>query len=193
MPISLFCRESGSGPALLILHGVFGSGENWFTVAKKFSEHFRVFLIDQRNHGRSPHSDDFSYDDLVEDLRNFADEHHISRFFLLGHSMGGKVAMRFAQKYPQRLRGLVVVDIAPRNYEPHHQSIMAGFKAVDLEKFTSRSQADEARIARICSATLCRAPHGRASARIALAASIVRSTGRGGGCWSISPCTAWAS
>jgi len=144
MPISLFCRESGSGPALLILHGVFGSGENWFTVAKKFSEHFRVFLIDQRNHGRSPHSDDFSYDDLVEDLRNFADEHHISRFFLLGHSMGGKVAMRFARKYPQMLRGLVVVDIAPRNYEPHHQSIMAGFKAVDLEKFTSRTQADEA-------------------------------------------------
>lgn len=149
MSISLFCRESGSGPPLLILHGVFGSGENWFTVAKNFSEHFHVFLIDQRNHGRSPHAAEFSYDDLVDDLWNFAEEHQLSRFYLIGHSMGGKVAMRFAQKYPERLIGLVVVDIAPRSYEPHHQDILAGFKSVDLQKFTSRSEADDAMAAHI--------------------------------------------
>ena len=144
MAVSLFFRESGTGIPLVILHGIFGSGENWFTVAKKFSEHFRVFLVDQRNHGRSPHSDEFSYSVLVQDLLDFANEHKLSQFFLLGHSMGGKVAMQFACKYPERLLGLVVVDIAPRKYAPHHQLILEGLKAVDLDRFTSRNQADEA-------------------------------------------------
>ena len=143
MHLSLHFRESGSGPALVILHGVFGSGENWFTVAKKFSEHFHVFLPDQRNHGRSPHSEEFSYPLLVEDLKNFADDRGLNKFFLIGHSMGGKVAMKFAQQFPDRLAGLVVVDIAPRYYEPHHQEVMAGFKSVNLEKAQSRTEAEE--------------------------------------------------
>ena len=144
MQISLFFRDSGSGPALIILHGIFGSGENWLTVAKKFADQFRVFLPDQRNHGRSPHSDEFDYDVLAEDLLHFADSQHLDKFFLIGHSMGGKVAMQFAQKHPGRLHALVVADIAPRRYPPHHRTILEGMKAIDLEHFTSRNQADEA-------------------------------------------------
>lgn len=144
MRISLHYRESGEGPALVILHGVFGSGENWFTVAKKFSEHFRVFLPDQRNHGRSPHSNEFGYPELVQDLKDFADDHGLDKFFLIGHSMGGKVAMNFAGLYPQRLHAMVVVDIAPRYYAPHHQEVIAGLKAVDLEHAVSRQEAEAA-------------------------------------------------
>jgi len=142
MPFSLHFRESGSGPALVILHGVFGSGENWFTVAKKFSDNFHVFLPDQRNHGRSPHSDEFSYPILVQDLKDFADQQGLKKFFLIGHSMGGKVAMRFAAQYPERLAGLVVVDIAPRYYSPHHQEVLAGLNAVNLEAAQSRTEAE---------------------------------------------------
>ena len=142
MPFSLHFRESGSGPALIILHGVFGSGENWFTVAKKFSDNFHVFLPDQRNHGRSPHSDEFSYPILVQDLKDFADQQGLKKFFLIGHSMGGKVAMRFAAQYPERLAGLVVVDIAPRYYSPHHLEVLAGLNAVNLESAQSRTEAE---------------------------------------------------
>jgi pimeloyl-ACP methyl ester carboxylesterase len=144
MRISLHFRESGAGLPLVILHGVFGSGENWFTVAKKFSEQFHVFLPDQRNHGRSPHSDAFDYPLLVEDLKDFADERGLKKFFLIGHSMGGKVAMQFAAQFPERLAGLVVVDIAPRFYPPHHEEVIAGLKAVDLENTASRTEAEAA-------------------------------------------------
>lgn len=149
MPLSLHFRESGSGPALIILHGVFGSGENWFTVAKKFSEHFRVFLPDQRNHGRSPHSEEFSYPLLVQDLKDFADQQGLKKFFLIGHSMGGKVAMHFASEHPERLEAMVVADIAPRKYQPHHQQVMAGLKAVDLNIVGSRTEAESAMAAHI--------------------------------------------
>jgi pimeloyl-ACP methyl ester carboxylesterase len=142
--VPLFFRKAGEGPPLLILHGVFGSCDNWLTVSKYFMPHFEVFLIDQRNHGRSPHSEAFSYDLLVEDLHDFARQHQLSKFYLIGHSMGGKVAMKFAGKFPEKLVKLVVVDIAPRYYSPHHQQIMAAFKSVDLEKMTSRTEADQA-------------------------------------------------
>jgi len=129
---------------LLILHGVFGSGENWLTVSKQFAPHFQVFLIDQRNHGRSPHSPDFSYSLLVEDLRAFAEQQGLTRFDLIGHSMGGKVAMKFAAQYPEMLHHLVVVDIAPRYYNPHHDEVIAGLKSVDLEHAKSRAEAEAA-------------------------------------------------
>ncbi len=144
MSLQLNFKETGEGPPLIILHGVFGSGENWFTVSKLFTPHFRVFLVDQRNHGRSPKSEEFSYDILVEDLKDFADQQGINSFYLIGHSMGGKVAMKFASRYPQRLIKLVVVDIAPRFYDPHHQQIIAGLRAVDLETMSSRTEADAA-------------------------------------------------
>jgi pimeloyl-ACP methyl ester carboxylesterase len=144
MSILLNFKKSGQGPPLVILHGVFGSGENWLTVSKQFMPHFEVFLVDQRNHGRSPHTEQFSYDILVEDLLDFANQQGLEKFFLIGHSMGGKVAMKFALKYPERLFKLVIVDIAPRYYRPHHQEIMTAFYSVDLEKMKTRNEADEA-------------------------------------------------
>lgn len=144
MPLQLNFKTIGEGKPLIILHGVFGSGENWLTVSKQFAPHFQVFLVDQRNHGRSPHSEAFSYSLLVEDLNDFALQQGFSSFYLIGHSMGGKVAMKFAERYPEKLEKLVVVDIAPRFYTPHHQQIIAGFKAVDLENMKSRNEAEAA-------------------------------------------------
>ena len=90
--MKLFFRHSGSGPPILILHGLFGSSDNWFTLAKRFSQQYSVYLIDQRNHGQSPHSDEFNYELLAEDLNSFIAEHELVRPIILGHSMGGKVA-----------------------------------------------------------------------------------------------------
>jgi pimeloyl-ACP methyl ester carboxylesterase len=144
MSISLFYRETGEGPPLLILHGVFGSGDNWLTVSKNFSPFFNVFLLDQRNHGRSPQTEEFGYDLLVQDVKDFADQHNLKAFYLIGHSMGGKVAMKFAAIYPERILKLVIVDIAPRFYSPHHQDIVAGLESVNLGQMTSRNEADQA-------------------------------------------------
>lgn len=137
-------RTLGQGPPLLILHGVFGSSDNWLTVSKLFAEQYQVFLIDQRNHGRSPHTNEFNYRLLVEDLKDFTSQQNVSKFRLIGHSMGGKVAMKFATKYPEMLEKLVVVDIAPRYYKPHHEDVLAAFHSVDLEKMTNRNEADQA-------------------------------------------------
>jgi len=142
MSLQLNYKEIGSGPPLIILHGVFGSGDNWLTVSKLFSPFFHIYLVDQRNHGRSPKTDDFSYDLLVEDLKDFADQHGLKTFYLIGHSMGGKVAMKFASRYPERLEKVVIVDIAPRHYNPHHQEIINGLKAVDIPNITSRIEAE---------------------------------------------------
>lgn len=144
MAIQLNFRILGQGPPLLILHGVFGTSDNWLTVSKLFADHYQIFLIDQRNHGRSPHTEDFSYGLLVEDLKDFAAQQNISKFRLIGHSMGGKVAMKFAALYPEMLEKLVIVDIAPRYYKPHHEDVLAAFHAVDLDKMSSRNEADEA-------------------------------------------------
>lgn len=144
MSIQLNFRKGGEGPPLVILHGIFGSGENWLTVSKQFMPHFEVYLVDQRNHGRSPHYESFSYDILVEDLHDFSQSQGLEKFYLIGHSMGGKVAMKFAERYPDKLEKLVVVDIAPRYYSPHHQQIMEGFQSVDLLRMKTRTEADEA-------------------------------------------------
>jgi len=134
----------GEGFPLVILHGVFGSGDNWTTLAKKFGEQFKTIVPDLRNHGRSPHDEVFNYDVMVADLHELAGDLGFDQFHLIGHSMGGKVTMFFAEKYPQLLRKLVIVDIAPRKYPPHHQEIIAGFNSVDLANTTSRQEAEEA-------------------------------------------------
>lgn len=138
----LHFKAVGAGFPLVVLHGVFGSGDNWISMAKIFGESFEVFLVDQRNHGKSPHDASFSYDLLVEDLKSFLETNGLSKINLLGHSMGGKVAMRFAQKYPELLEKLIVVDISPRFYKPHHDDVLAGFRAVQLETLTSRMEAE---------------------------------------------------
>src|SRR6187402_2142425 len=106
--MKLHFRKSGQGKPLIILHGLFGSSDNWFSLAKVFAAHFTVYLVDQRNHGQSPHSDDFNYKLLTEDLAAFIQEHQIVNPHIIGHSMGGKTAMNFAVKFPEELDKLII-------------------------------------------------------------------------------------
>ncbi|MGV3540534.1 MAG: alpha/beta fold hydrolase [Rufibacter sp.] len=141
--MELHYRTIGEGSPLLILHGLFGYSDNWQTLAKYYGEHFKVYLIDQRNHGRSPHTPDFSYQLMSDDLWEFIDQHQIQDAAILGHSMGGKVAMNFALQHPDKLSKLLVADIAPKAYPPHHDDILEGFHSIDLESLESRQDADD--------------------------------------------------
>ena len=138
----LFHRIYGEGPPLVILHGLFGQSDNWATLARAWSNQFRVIIIDQRNHGQSPHEAAFSYELMADDLAETLDILNLESVQLIGHSMGGKTAMFFAQKYPQRLTKLIVADIAPRAYAPHHGEIIAALKTLPLERLKDRNSAD---------------------------------------------------
>ncbi len=136
----------GTGKPFLILHGFLGMGDNWKTLGRKIAERgFQVHLIDQRNHGRSPHSDDFNYKVLVEDLKEYCNDHDLTDITLLGHSMGGKTAMLFAMYYPDVIAKLIIADIGPKFYPQHHQVILEGLQALknDDNALSSRSKADE--------------------------------------------------
>lgn len=141
--MKLFYRQSGQGTPLIILHGLFGSSDNWYTLAKVFAESFTLYLVDQRNHGQSPHSAEFDYKLLTEDLKEFIREHSIQKPVILGHSMGGKAAMNFAVKYPEQLGKLIVVDIVPKAYPIHHDAILDGLKAIPIAGLASRNDADK--------------------------------------------------
>lgn len=136
-------KKLGEGQPLIILHGLFGSLDNWMTLAKKWSEKYEVWIVDQRNHGQSPHSDGFDYQLMAEDLKNFIDEHQIHNPIVLGHSMGGKTAMEFAVNNPESLQKLIVVDIAPVVYQVHHYGIIEALESVDLAKVQSRKDAED--------------------------------------------------
>lgn len=140
--MDLFFRESGQGQPLIILHGLFGSSDNWYTVAKKFAETRKVYLLDLRNHGQSPHSDDFNYKVLTEDLYEFVKKHDLKNPVVLGHSLGGKTAMNFAVRYPAALEKLIVVDIVPKSYKVHHDYIIRGLNAMPLDRLSSRTEAE---------------------------------------------------
>jgi len=141
----LHATQFGSGQPLLILHGFLGMSDNWKTFAKNISNSgFEVHLIDQRNHGRSFHSPEFSYDLMADDLERYSAHYGLNKFHLLGHSMGGKTAMYYAAKYSNRIEKLVIADIAPKYYPPHHQQILKGLSALDFNTISSRLQADEA-------------------------------------------------
>ena len=133
----------GEGKPLLILHGYFGMSDNWKTLGNKFAEDYQVHLIDQRNHGRSFHSDTFNYEILAEDLLNYIQFHKLEKVYLLGHSMGGKTVMLFAVTYPDLVDKLIVVDISPKEYQPHHNAILAGLNSVDFTIQNSRKLIDE--------------------------------------------------
>jgi esterase len=139
----LHFRAFGNGDPLIILHGVFGSGDNWQTVAKDLALRNKVYLVDLRNHGQSPHSDQFDYDHMVEDLIILMRQEKINRAHFMGHSMGGKVAMSLAARYPDKVDKLIVVDISPREYPLHHGVIFDGFRSLDLPNITSRREAEE--------------------------------------------------
>jgi pimeloyl-ACP methyl ester carboxylesterase len=142
--MKLHYQVLGEGPALVILHGLLGSGENWVSIAKQLQDSFRVFLLDQRNHGSSPHAPSLTYPDMVSDLLGFLREHTLSPVGLVGHSMGGKTAMQFCLEYPDEVSGLVVADIAPRSYQPHLQQLLKLLRDVDLSRVNSRRDAEEA-------------------------------------------------
>lgn len=136
-------KRLGSGQPLIITHGVFGSLDNWITLGKKLSEHFEVFLVDARNHGQSAWSDEFTYEAMAKDFYDFIRNQRINESIFMGHSMGGKTAMELALNYPEVISKLIVVDIAPKAYPPHHQDILAGLNALDFNTISSRTEADE--------------------------------------------------
>jgi len=135
-------KSMGQGPALIILHGLFGSLDNWVSHARFFSTEFTVYIIDQRNHGKSPHDDVWNYGVMADDLRDFMDDHGIYQAHLVGHSMGGKVVMQFAADYPERIMKLVVADMAPKSYSPHHTAILEALMGLDLAQIYNRKAAD---------------------------------------------------
>ena len=142
--MQLHFEASGEGPPLVILHGLFGSLDNWRPVSRKLSERFRVLAVDQRNHGRSAHSFEMDYPIMAGDLVELLDQQGLSRAFVLGHSMGGKVAMCLALLHPELVKSLIVVDIAPGSAPPRHRRIIAGMRALDLSAFESRQQMEAA-------------------------------------------------
>lgn len=141
--MKLSFREIGEGDPLIILHGLFGSLDNWISIARKLEDKRNIFLIDQRNHGHSPHSEIFNYEAMANDLKEFTESHNLSSIELMGHSMGGKTAMVFATQFPQLVEKLVVVDISPKYYPVHHETIIAGLHSIDLASLSSRNQADK--------------------------------------------------
>ena len=150
--MELFFRQFGHGSPVIILHGLYGSSDNWVTTGKILAEDFKVFLIDQRNHGNSPHSPEHNYNVLKNDLLQFMNDHNLEKAVLIGHSMGGKTAMSFATEYSERVQALIVVDIAPGPYKndfhavsktPNFMNIMSAMLGVDFSKVKSRSDADK--------------------------------------------------
>ena len=142
--MKLFYRQTGeTGTPIIILHGIFGSSDNWLTIGKTFGENHRVFMLDQRNHGQSPRSDVFDYEAMAEDLKEFIDDHQLENVTLIGHSMGGKAVMQFAMKYPDDFSKMIVVDIAPKFYPVHHSMILQGLASIDLKSLKSRTEANE--------------------------------------------------
>ncbi len=134
----------GEGKPFIILHGFLGMSDNWKTLGRQFSEQgFQVHLVDQRNHGRSFWDDNFSYELLAEDLKNYCEAHNLEEIVLLGHSMGGKTAMLFSSLYPEFVSKLLVADISPRFYPVHHQAILEGLSSLDFSKIKSRGKADK--------------------------------------------------
>jgi len=142
--MQLHFKEYGQGSPLIILHGLFGSSDNWHGIALKLAEHFHVFALDLRNHGQSPHSAEMNFGDMAGDVAQFIEEHRPGESVVLGHSLGGKVAMQLALLHPEMLRALVAVDISPRSYAPAHTEILDAMLGLELSAFSSRSQIEAA-------------------------------------------------
>lgn len=144
--MELFYNQYGeSGPPLIILHGLLGANGNWHTLSRTtFQKIARVYAVDQRNHGRSPHANQIDYPTLAADLRTFIDRHELAPADLLGHSMGGKTVMQAALSYPDRVHRLIVVDMAPRAYPPEHEDLLEALARIDPEAYESRDAIDDA-------------------------------------------------
>ena len=140
----LYSKIEGEGKPFVIMHGFLGMSDNWKTLGTQFaSDGYQVHMLDLRNHGRSFHSDEFNYEAMVQDVYEYCTANNLDSIDILGHSMGGKVAMFFAMKYPEKVNKLIVADIGPRYYRPHHQDILAGLNAVDFSQKPERSEVEE--------------------------------------------------
>jgi len=133
----------GTGPPLIILHGLFGMLDNWRTIARMLENKYQCILVDLRNHGRSPHDDEMNYQVMSKDVLELMNDLHIDHTILMGHSMGGKVAMQFALTYPDRVEKLIVVDIAPKKYPLHHNHEIEAIQSVEPAKLKNRAEAEE--------------------------------------------------
>ena len=140
----LHFQAYGQGSPVIILHGLFGSFENWHPVSQRLGERFQVLAVDQRNHGRSPHSEEMNYPVMAEDIHDLMQSQRLGQAHVIGHSMGGKTAMEFALRHTDRVDKLIIVDIAPRAYSPHHGQIFEGLLSLDLGSFQNRAQMEEA-------------------------------------------------
>jgi esterase len=143
-PLALAVQSLGEGPALVVLHGLFGSGTNWRTIARRLAHEHRVLLVDLRNHGASPHAATMGYAEMAADVRALLDREGLDAPLVLGHSMGGKTAMRLALETPSRVGALVVVDIAPARSPGEHRGVLGALAALDLGGLRRRSEADAA-------------------------------------------------
>lgn len=141
--MKLYYRELGEGKPMMILHGLFGFSDNWQTHAKKLAEYYRVILVDLRNHGRSDWSEDFSYEIMADDVIELCADLKLDSMILVGHSMGGKVAMHLAAKKEELLEKLVLVDMGTKAYAMHHDHILEGIHAVQLENVAARREAEQ--------------------------------------------------
>lgn len=138
----LHSKILGKGKPLLILHGLFGMNDNWMTLGRKFAEDFQVHLIDLRNHGRSFHDDEMNYEVMTRDIVNYCRTHHLTEIFVIGHSMGGKVAMFFATNHPNFVRKSIIADIAPKKYDDKHSFIFEALQQIDFEMLKSRKEVE---------------------------------------------------
>jgi esterase len=140
----LYSKIEGEGKPLIILHGFLGMSDNWKTLGTQFAEQgFQVHMLDLRNHGRSFHSDEFNYAVMSEDILVYCNFNQLDKIDIIGHSMGGKVAMFLAINHPELIDNLIVADIGPKYYRPHHQDILEGLNAVDFSVKPERSEVEE--------------------------------------------------
>ncbi len=149
--MKLFYREFGTGQPVIILHGLFGQSDNWVTVGRRIGDQFKVYIPDQRNHGQSPHTSIHSFPAMADDLTEFIEDQDIVNPILIGHSMGGKVAMTYALENPAKVKKLVVIDISPRRYPERitHTQVISLMLEIDLERITTRTEVESILDARI--------------------------------------------
>jgi len=149
--MKLHFRKSGSGIPLIILHGLYGSGDNWHTIGRELSTLYEVFMVDQRNHGHSPHHPLHNYSVMSEDLHEFMLQHNLNSVFIIGHSMGGKTALAFGLKFPEMIKKMIVVDISPLGYNIAedsrevltHRRIITALQSVNPALLKNREEADQ--------------------------------------------------
>ena len=139
--MGLHFKKYGEGKDyLVILHGLFGSLDNWQSLGKEFGNYFTTYIVDQRNHGKSPHFEEHNYSLMAADLKAFLEQQGIEETHLLGHSMGGKTVMQFSIQEPQFIKKMIVADIAPKYYAPHHQDVISALESVDFSIQTNRKK-----------------------------------------------------